>query len=63
VKVKVTEDCIGCGACVDVCPEVFFMGDDGFAHVREAEAAKSELADKIRDAAASCPTEAIPIEE
>jgi ferredoxin len=63
VKVKVTEDCISCGACVDVCPEVFYMGDDGFAHIREAAAADPALADKIRDASASCPTEAIPIEE
>jgi len=62
VKVKVTEECIACGACVDVCPEVFFMGDDGFAHVKAEEAAKPELAEKIREAADSCPTEAIIIE-
>lgn len=63
MKVKVTEECISCGACVDICPEVFFLGDDGFAHVREDQAAKPELADKIREASAACPTEAIPIEE
>jgi len=62
VKVRVTTDCIACGACVDVCPEVFCIGDDGFAHAREEEAQKPELAEKIREAADSCPTEAIIIE-
>jgi ferredoxin len=61
MKVKVTEECIACGACVDICPEVFFLGDDGFAHVKE-DAIKDSLADKIREAADSCPTEAIIIE-
>lgn len=62
MKVKVTEECISCGACVDICPEVFYLGDDGYAHVRESEAARPELAGKIREAADSCPTEAIIIE-
>lgn len=63
MKVKVTEECIACGACVDICPEVFFLGDDGFAHVKEDAVNKPELAGKIREAAESCPTEAIEIEE
>lgn len=25
--------CIGCGACADICPEVFRMADDGLAEV------------------------------
>ena len=62
VKIKITEECIACDACVDVCPEVFYMGDDGFAHAKEDEANKPELAEKIREAADSCPTEAIIIE-
>lgn len=62
MKVKVTEECIACGVCVDICPEVFFLGDDGLAHAKEDEAAKPELAEKIREAADSCPTEAIVIE-
>ncbi len=63
MKVKVTEECIACGACVDICPEVFYLGDDGFAHVKEEEAKKPENAEKIREAADGCPTEAIEIEE
>lgn len=61
MKVKVTEECIACGACVDICPEVFYLGDDGLAHVKE-DAVNDSLADKIREAAESCPTEAIIIE-
>jgi ferredoxin len=62
LKVKITEDCIGCGACVDICPEVFSLGDDGFAHVKEEQAEREDLAAKIREAADNCPTEAIVIE-
>ena len=28
------EECIGCGACVSTCGEVFEMGDDGKAKVK-----------------------------
>jgi len=63
LKVKITEDCIGCGACADICPEVFVLGDDGFAHVKEEEAGREELAEKIKEAADNCPTEAIVLEK
>lgn len=62
MKIKITDDCIGCAACVDICPEVFYLGDDGLAHVREEEAQLPELAEKIREAADGCPTEAIILE-
>ncbi|MCK4326880.1 MAG: ferredoxin [Candidatus Diapherotrites archaeon] len=43
--VKVNATCIGCGACVVVCPASFEMGSDGKAHAKEssdcAEAAKN----------------------
>ena len=31
MKAKVNEDCIGCGLCNSICPEVFTMTDEGFA--------------------------------
>ena len=32
--VKIDKDkCIGCGACVATCPDVFDFGDDGLAEV------------------------------
>ena len=62
-KVSIDQDlCIGCGLCADVCPEVFVLGDDGKASVTGQEAAAANLA-CAKDAAASCPTEAIIVEE
>lgn len=54
--------CIGCGLCAEICPEVFEMGDDMIAAVL-VEEVPAGAADKARDAAASCPVEAILLEE
>ena len=48
------EKCIGCGACVSVCDEVFEMGKDGKARVK----AQKELP-CVEEAITSCPTSAI----
>ena len=37
MNATVNENCIGCGLCAGVCPEVFSMGDDGFAHGGEVK--------------------------
>lgn len=48
-------DCILCGVCVDVCPEVFQLGDAGFIHVSELEAyPETEVEDAIRNCPADC---------
>lgn len=63
MKVKVNKDaCIGCGACASICPEVFELNDEGLSEVKE-EDVKDELQDEVRDAADSCPTGAIVVEE
>ncbi len=62
-KVTVDKDvCIGCGLCADLCPNVFVLGDDGKADVVSDAAAEAELP-CAQDAASSCPTEAIKVEE
>nr|WP_312985878.1 ferredoxin [Clostridioides sp.] len=56
------DTCIGCGACVGICPEVFHTEDDGKLKAIE-EDLSSELQDSARDAADYCPVVAICIEE
>ena len=46
--------CIGCGACVAVCQEVFEMTDDGKAKVKAQKNASC-----IKEAVESCPVDAI----
>ncbi len=61
-KIKVDEElCTGCGICADICPEVFEMQDD-LSVVKTSEAS-GEIADKVKEAQESCPTEAITSEE
>ena len=54
MAVKITEDCVGCGACVDTCPSgALELGDEGLAVVD---------ADNCVDCGAcidTCPSEAI----
>jgi len=45
-------ECNGCGSCVEICPEVFGMNDDGDkAVLLDSEAA---ISDKVEEAAAYC---------
>lgn len=63
MKVKVNKDaCIGCGACAAICDEVFEINDEGLSEAK-VEEVKEELQDEVRDAADSCPTGAIEVEE
>lgn len=59
MKVSVNEDCISCGMCINICPEVFQYGDDGLSHaVGDAD----NHADKVRESAEVCPVNAIEID-
>lgn len=53
--------CISCGLCIDTCPEVFRMADDGLAEVyAEVEPTQEENAEEARD---NCPVSVISLEE
>ncbi len=54
----ITEQCIGCGACSAIAPEVFEMTDEGYAKVK-IDPIPEELMDDAVEAQNSCPTSAI----
>jgi ferredoxin len=58
-RITVSDECIGCGQCVNACDN-FDLGDDGKSHPK-----KEEVEDKgCNEAAADvCPVHAIKIEE
>lgn len=60
------ETCIGCGSCVALCPDVFQLDANGKAEVISSASAKA-TADKqdniecAKNAAESCPVQAIKV--
>jgi len=54
--------CIGCELCPSICPDVFKMGEEGIAHTIVDEV-PPDVEDQAREAAESCPVDAISIEE
>jgi ferredoxin len=61
MKARVTEDCIACGRCIEICPDVFEMGED-LAQVKVDEVPE-EFQEAAQEAADECPTSAIVIEK
>ncbi len=58
MKVRIIKDeCIACGVCADIAPEVFTMGEEA------AEVVNEDVPPEHEEAAESCPTEAIVVEE
>lgn len=53
--------CIGCGICEAICPDVFEL-EDGIAKVKVTPVSEANAGD-CREAAESCPVEAISIED
>ena len=65
------EACIGCGACASLCGDVFELGQDGKSQIvkefRKGKPTEGEVEEEfatcVKDAAESCPAQAIEIEE
>ena len=63
IKINVDYDrCDSNGVCVQMCPEVFEIREDGFLYLF-METAPADLAQKLSDAEDGCPTGAISLEE
>ncbi len=58
MKVNVNEDCIGCGLCESMCPEVFQMDGDRSQAISDDNA----FVEQAAEAAAACPVAAISVE-
>ena len=59
---KVTVDastCVGCGLCVNACPDVFELGEDNIAKVKSQECGSCDL----HDIASQCPVNCISVED
>ena len=54
------DECIGCGSCVEICPEVFELRDDAKAYVTGEEKCNTCDCD---EAVGICPVEAITLSE
>ena len=61
MKASVDENCIGCGACTSICPEVFQMNDEGLAEAY-VNPVPSEQEESAQEAADGCPVDAIHID-
>ncbi len=61
-KLKVNENCIGCGLCVAQMDKYFEFNDEGFSSVKKAEVDEADKNDLL-NVIESCPAEAIVIEE
>ena len=53
--------CIGCEACVGMCPEVFSMDDDGLAKAIDSEIPE-DVQESAKEARDGCPVDAIDID-
>lgn len=63
MRVTVDEElCGSTGVCMQICPDVFEVRDDGYLDVLQAEP-PPPLHERVREAAAGCPTGAIELEE
>jgi len=63
VKATVNDECIACGLCVEVCPEVFKMSDSGEIAEVIVDEVPDANQDSCREAADGCPVDAIELAE
>ena len=60
MNARITEECIACERCVEICPDIFQMGDE-FAEV-QVSSIPGEQEEKVQEASDECPVDAIILE-
>jgi ferredoxin len=58
MKFKVSENCVGCGACASLCPEVFHLTDAGVAEAIPGDVPQDKES-AAEEALSNCPVGAI----
>ena len=58
MKFFVNENCIGCGLCTSLCPEIFSMSENDTAQAADTDVTGAEN-DTANEALHSCPVDAI----
>ncbi|MBI9049012.1 MAG: ferredoxin [Anaerolineaceae bacterium] len=63
MKIVITSDCVTCGLCADIAPEIFRMDEelDIAVVIREPETDQETM--QVQESADSCPSEAIHLTE
>lgn len=61
-KIKINENCIGCGACTAIAKEYFEINDDGYAKAKIEKVEEKDI-EEVEEAVEGCPTSAIELEE
>ena len=63
----IREDCIACGNCNAICPDIYDYDEDGIAYCVIDDTIVEEVPEKDRslvlEAKDNCPTEAVYVEE
>ena len=59
-KVKVNENCIGCGYCVSTCPKYFSFNDEGYSVAIDENIDENDIKE-VSEIASGCPVDAIKI--
>ena len=63
MRFKVDKElCIGCGMCIDMCPEVFKYDDSGISEAVGDDITSKDVEGKAEEAMNLCPVEAIEAE-
>lgn len=61
MKIKVNENCIGCGACTAIAPDYFEFNEDGYA--KPINENVENITEDAKEAEQGCPVSAIEISE